>query len=147
MIFTASMAKHYVSIDNQTGEELVLTRGYLELIRQVQLILSAPNRFCRRIILWAKRLSKNCGAAPRSQYYRRRLIPAPVRVNQSTRIKLMLAAARKILMQGRCFDRTSHRLQKEDVKTLPSFSAPLPIYRSVTFSPILPIFADIFLKA
>ena len=93
------MAKHYVSLGNQTGEGWFLTGEMLELIHSgtTNIICTQPFGCLPNHIVGKRRHQGLRASHPGGEYHRRRLRSGASEVNQLNRIKLMLSTAQKNL--------------------------------------------------
>ena len=99
----ASMAKHYVSLGNQTGEGWFLTGEMLELIHSGTTNIICPQPFgCLPNHIVGKGVIKELRAShPEANIIAVDYDPGASEVNQLNRIKLMLSTAQKNLSEGK----------------------------------------------
>ena len=99
----ASMAKHYVSLGNQTGEGWFLTGEMLELIHSGTTNISCTQPFgCLPNHIVGKGVIKELRAShPEANIIAVDYDPGASEVNQLNRIKLMLSTAQKNLSEGK----------------------------------------------
>ena len=99
----ASMAKHYVSLGNQTGEGWFLTGEMLELIHSVTTNIICTQPFgCLPNHIVGKGVIKELRAShPEANIIAVDYDPGASEVNQLNRIKLMLSTAQKNLSEGK----------------------------------------------
>ena len=99
----ASMAKHYVSLGNQTGEGWFLTGEMLELIHSgTTNIICTPPFGCLPNHIVGKGVIKELRAShPEANIIAVDYDPGASEVNQLNRIKLMLSTAQKNLSEGK----------------------------------------------
>ena len=99
----ASMAKHYVSLGNQTGEGWFLTGEMLELIHSGTTNIICPQPFgCLPNHIVGKGVIKGLRAShPEANIIAVDYDPGASEVNQLNRIKLMLSTAQKNLSEGK----------------------------------------------
>ena len=99
----ASMAKHYVSLGNQTGEGWFLTGEMLELIHSgtTNIICTQPFGCLPNHIVGKGVIKKLRASHPEANIIAVDYDPGASEVNQLNRIKLMLSTAQKNLSEGK----------------------------------------------
>ena len=99
----ASMAKHYVSLDNQTGEGWFLTGEMLELIHSgtTNIICTQPFGCLPNHIVGKGVIKELRASHPEANIIAVDYDPGASEVNQLNRIKLMLSTAQKNLSEGK----------------------------------------------
>ena len=99
----ASMAKHYVSLGNQTGEGWFLTGEMLELIHSgtTNIICTQPFGCLPNHIVGKGVIKELRASHPEANIIAVDYDPGASKVNQLNRIKLMLSTAQKNLSEGK----------------------------------------------